>query len=264
MEDMMQQYQAVYLRMQIWEGCDEPVLSSDQEGSDPSSSPFSRRTVKQILEVLCDESGFLIEDKLVQLLAPLEKDECSLIRLDSIFGALQIEVEDDVYKLVDFFLKYKQRQERPPQVREAIASGEEEGPQESDQTHLHAPDLIHPNDVLRALKAFTMAAHQRREKPHQRSAGISERDSSEDTVYWSTAAQVIPQSRLKVWDALEAAMEKYYDVLTNRSELITETSSLRQQNTELRMLLHQYLNSKINSELEIAPTQTILVDIDHV
>ncbi|XP_073418088.1 dynein regulatory complex protein 1 [Dendrobates tinctorius] len=242
--------------MRSSEGCDESVLSSGQEGSGPSSLQFSRRTVKQILEVLCDESGFLIEDKLVQLLAPLEKDERSLIRLDSIFGALQIEVEDDVYKLVDFFLKYKQRQERPPQ--------EEEGPQESYQTHFHAPDLIHPNDVLRALKAFTMAAHQRREKPHQRSAGIDERDSSEDAVYWSAAAQVIPQSKLKVWDALEAAMEKYYDVLTSRSELITETSSLRQQNTELRMLLHQYLNSKINSELEIAPTQTIQVDIDHV
>ncbi|KAM4041042.1 dynein regulatory complex protein 1 isoform 1-T2 [Anomaloglossus baeobatrachus] len=234
-------------------GRHEAVASGDQERSDSLSPPFSRRTVKRILEVLCDESGFLIENKLVQLLAPLEKDERSLIRLDSIFGALQLEVEDDVYKLVDFFLKYKKQEERPPQ--------DEEGLQESDQTLLHPPDLIHPNDVLRALKAFTMAAHQHREKPHPRSPGIEERDSSEDAAYWNTAAHVIPPSQLKVWDALESAMEKYYDVLTSRSELITETSALRQQNTELRMLLHQYLNSKINSELEIAPT--IQVDIAH-
>ncbi|XP_073529901.1 dynein regulatory complex protein 1 isoform X2 [Phyllobates terribilis] len=255
-----EQKTASMLAQEVMRSCgggEAAVLSSGQERSDPSSSPFSRRTVRQILEVLCDESGFLIEDKLVQLLAPLEQDERSLIRLDSIFGALQIEVEDDVYKLVDFFLKYKHQQERPPQ-------DEAEGPQGWDQTHRHPPDLIHPNDVLRALKAFTMTVHQHREKPHQRSAGMEERDSSEDAAYWSAAAQVIPQSQLKVWDALEAAMEKYYDVLTSRSQLITETSSLRQQNTELRMLLHQYLNAKINSELEIAPTQTIQVDVAHV
>ncbi|KAM3932447.1 dynein regulatory complex protein 1 isoform 2-T2 [Leptodactylus fuscus] len=219
------------------------------ERSDSSSQPYSPRTVKQILEVLCDESGFLMENKLVQLLSPLERDERSLIRLDAIFGALQVEVADDVYKLVDFFVKYRQQQERPPQDGE-------EGPQDEDKS-LDQTDLIHPNDVLRALRAFTMELHHQREKPHLRQTGAEERDSSEDAAYWSACAQVIPPSQLKIWDALESAMEKYYDVLINRSQLITETSSLRQQNTELRMLLHQYLNSKINAELEIPPTQTL-------
>ncbi|KAM3932446.1 dynein regulatory complex protein 1 isoform 1-T1 [Leptodactylus fuscus] len=222
------------------------------ERSDSSSQPYSPRTVKQILEVLCDESGFLMENKLVQLLSPLERDERSLIRLDAIFGALQVEVADDVYKLVDFFVKYRQQQERPPQDGE-------EGPQDEDKS-LDQTDLIHPNDVLRALRAFTMELHHQREKPHLRQTGAEERDSSEDAAYWSACAQVIPPSQLKIWDALESAMEKYYDVLINRSQLITETSSLRQQNTELRMLLHQYLNSKINAELEIPPTQTLQVD----
>ncbi|XP_056418965.1 dynein regulatory complex protein 1 [Hyla sarda] len=228
----------------------------DQEHSDPSSRLLSLGTVKQILEVLCDESGFLIEKKLEQLLSPLEKDERSLIQLDAIFGALHIEVEDDVYRLVEFFLKHKQQQqERPPQDEE-----ESEG---SDDAHLHPPhstDLIHPNDVLGALRAFTMELHHHREKPHLRQSGPEERDSSEDATYWKAAAQVIPQSRLTVWEALESAMEKYYDVLTGRSQLITETLSLRQQNTELRMMLHQYLNSQINAELEIPPTRTLQVD----
>ncbi|XP_069829293.1 dynein regulatory complex protein 1 isoform X2 [Dendropsophus ebraccatus] len=231
-------------------GSGRTVTSGNLESSHPSSPPFSPRTVKQILEVLCDESGFLIENKLEQLLSPLEKDERSLIRLDAIFGALQIEVEDDVYKLVDFFLKYQKQQERPLQDEEGSPAP-------------HPTDLIHPNDVLRALRAFTMELHHQREKPHMRQTGAEERDSSEDGAYWSTAAQVIPQSRLKVWDALESAMEKYYDVLTSRSQLISETSALRQQNTELRMLLHQYLNSKINAELEIPPTHILQVDTAH-
>ncbi|KAG8547736.1 hypothetical protein GDO81_027623 [Engystomops pustulosus] len=240
-------------------GSPDTATSSGQGSLDFPSQPFSPRTVKQILEVLCDESGFLMENKLVQLLSPLEKDERSLIRLDAIFGALQIEVEDDVYKLVDFFLKYKQQQERPLQDEDGESQEAETTPPHTS----HSSDLIHPNDVLRALRAFTMELHQRREKPHLRQPGTEERDSSEDAAYWSAATQVIPQSRLRVWDALESAMEKYYDVLTNRSQLITETSSLRQQNTELRMLLHQYLNSKINAELEIPPTQILQVDTSH-
>ncbi|XP_075719909.1 dynein regulatory complex protein 1 [Rhinoderma darwinii] len=256
-----QQKTASMLAKEVMTGSGRDAMTSgDQESGDSSPPPLSPRTVKQILEVLCDESGFLMENKLVQLLSPLEKDERSLIRLDSIFGALQIEREDDVYKLVDFFLKYGQQQERSLQ-------DEEEGAQDSDKTHLrtsHPTHLIHPNDVLRALTAFTMELHHSREKPHLRLPGSEERHSSEDAAYWSTAAQVIPQSRLKVWDALESAMEKYYDVLTCRSQLITETSSLRQQNAELRMLLHQYLNSRINAELEIPPTQILQVDSAHV
>ncbi|KAG2467700.1 DRC1 protein, partial [Polypterus senegalus] len=57
-------------------------------------------------------------------------------------------------------------------------------------------DLIHPNDVLKALKVYT----EHYCKPSK--------------------------------------------ILTERSDLITETEGLKQQNTELRMLLHQYINSR--------------------
>ncbi|KAM9316350.1 dynein regulatory complex protein 1 [Gastrophryne carolinensis] len=217
-----------------------------------SSQPFTPRTMTHILELLCDESGFLLESKLVELLSPLEKDERCLIKLDSIFKALQIEEEADVYKLVDFFLKYKQQHDD--------SSQEDTG---DHQASISATDLIHPNDVLRALKAFTMEFSKSRSNLHLKQLGSERRDSSEDAAYWETVAHVIPESRLKVWDALESAMEKYYGILNSRVQLITETSGLRQQNSELRMLLHQYLNSKINTELEIPPTQMMKVDVIH-
>ncbi|KAG8445919.1 hypothetical protein GDO86_010641 [Hymenochirus boettgeri] len=222
---------------------------------------FSVQTIKHVLELLCDESGFLIEDKVVRLLSPLDKDEQSLIKLDSIFGALGIEVEDDVYKLVDFFQKYKQEQIRSEKDKVEMREPSNIGNPVESQSAPSTGDLVHSNDVLTALKAFVKEIQKPREKMAH--GPVEERDNSEDAAYWAAIAQVIPDSRLRVWDALESALEKYYNILNRRSELITETSSLRQQNTELSSLLHQYMNSKINSELEIPPTQMMQVEYSH-
>ncbi|OCT81545.1 hypothetical protein XELAEV_18028367mg [Xenopus laevis] len=236
------------------------VMSSHAPGDQSSASEgetdgqqcreISAETVKHILELLCDESGFLIENKLTRLLSPLERDEKSLIKLDSIFGALGVTVEEDVYKLVEFLCRYK----REPQEEGDAGGSLEPGSK--------AHGLIYPNDVLRAVKAFVMDFQKPRGKV-SRLRLMEERDSREDTEYWAAAAKAIPESRLRVWDALESALEKYYDVLGSRGQLITETVSLRQQNTELRTLLHQYLNSKINVELEIPPTQMMQGEYPH-
>ena len=47
--------------------------------------------------------GFLVESKLLKLLAPLEKDDQSLMKLDAIFAALHVENEDDIYRLATYF-----------------------------------------------------------------------------------------------------------------------------------------------------------------
>src|SRR4051812_8927867 len=67
----------------------------------------SSTTVKRILELLCDESGFLLEEKLQRLLAPLLRDDANLIRLDAIFHALRIENEDDVGRLAKYFVRIR-------------------------------------------------------------------------------------------------------------------------------------------------------------
>lgn len=56
-------------------------------------------------------------------------------------------------------------------------------------------------------------------------------------------------------------LEKYHTTLQSRATLITDTDSLRQQNTELRLLLHQYMHAKVNQELEIPPTLVLPVPV---
>ncbi|XP_061482495.1 dynein regulatory complex protein 1 [Rhineura floridana] len=240
---------------------------------------ISAKTVKHILELLCNESGFLIESKLRGLLQPLEKHDCTLMRLDSIFTALSIDSEDDVYQMVQFFMNFKAQQvaaapemeaflgelarkEAPLEAEaaeEAAASAvprvEGKGPQDS-AVPLSAL-YMHPNDILKALKAFVQEFQEPREKRPQVKKVHDERDNSKDSEYWDTLAHVIPDGKLKLWEALITGLQKYYHILTQRAKLITETDGLHQQNTELRMLLQQYLHSPVNAELLIPPTHLL-------
>ncbi|XP_059749409.1 dynein regulatory complex protein 1 isoform X4 [Balaenoptera ricei] len=260
---------------------EEVLMEAEEEGAEEAASEpesyldlpkqVSAKTTRKILMLLCDESGFLVERKLLSLLLPLDKSECYLLKLDAIFSALGIESEDDLYKLVNFFLKYQAHHSPPSQERTSLVSplekldtqGEKEGslvdrePQEKQPPP--SPRLIHPNDVLKILEAFVTGLR----KPRDFRAPVKllkvVRDDSKDSEYWKALTTVIPATTLNLWDALYTALEKYHLVLTQRAELLIENSSLERQNTELQQLLQQYLDSKINSELQVPPTQVFRV-----
>ncbi|XP_014699021.1 dynein regulatory complex protein 1 isoform X1 [Equus asinus] len=269
--------------MQTEEGGAEDGRAEEEGAEEGASEPesyldlpkkVSAKTTRKILMLLCDESGFLIDSKLLRLLLPLEKTERYMLRLDAIFSAIGIESEDDLYKLVNFFLKYQAHHSLSSQEQASLMSALEpaeqadveggkqeslvEGELEEKETP-PSPGLIHPNDVLKILEAFVMGL----KKPRDSRAPVKllkdVRDDSEDSEYWKALATVIPDATQNLWDALYTALEKYHLVLTQRAKLLMENSSLEQQNTELQMLLQQYLNSKINSELQVPPTQVFRV-----
>uniref|UniRef100_A0A8D0X2R3 Dynein regulatory complex protein 1 n=1 Tax=Sus scrofa TaxID=9823 RepID=A0A8D0X2R3_PIG len=257
---------------------EEVLMRAEEEGAEEAASEtesylelpkqVSAKTTRRILMLLCDETGFLIESKLLSLLLPLEKNECYLLRLDALFSALGIEIEDDLYKLVHFFLKYQAHHSPPIQEQTSLVSalepeelldhgggegslGEGEPPEKEPP---RSPVLIHPNDVLKILEAFVMGLRKPRDfrAPAKLLKGV--RDASEDSEYWRALTTVIPAATLSLWDVLYTALEKYHLVLTQRAELLIENRSLEQQNTELQQLLQQYLDSKVNSELQVPPT----------
>ncbi|XP_055396706.1 ethanolaminephosphotransferase 1 isoform X2 [Bubalus kerabau] len=251
---------------------EEVLLEAEKEGADEDSSEsetyldlpkqVSARTTRKILMLLCDESGFLIESKLLSLLLPLEKSECYLLRLDAVFSALGIENEDDLYKLVNFFLKYQTH--HSPSSQEPLDLGaEKEGSlvdgKSQEKEPPPSPKLIHPNDVLKILEAFVMSLRKPRDFWVPVKLLKAVRDDSKDSEYWEALTTVIPATTLNLWDALYTALEKYHLVLTQRAELLIENSSLERQNTELQQLLQQYLDTKINSELQVPPTQVFRV-----
>uniref|UniRef100_A0A8C3L0I5 Dynein regulatory complex protein 1 n=1 Tax=Chrysolophus pictus TaxID=9089 RepID=A0A8C3L0I5_CHRPC len=228
---------------------------------------ISKKTAKRILELVSDESGFLIERKLLRPLRALGKHECTLLRLDSIFSALEIDSEDDLYQLVDFFLKYKakkgdlsQSQGSPggediTDLGEDRTDGESSAQLKSSQRPLGSlPSVyIHADDVLKILKAFVQDFHKLREEDSSVKEVLQVRDSSKDGEYWEALAHVIPEPTLKLWDALAVALEEYYNILTRRANLLAEAAVLQQQNSELSLMLEQFITSGVNSMLLSPP-----------
>uniref|UniRef100_A0A3Q1MCB7 Dynein regulatory complex protein 1 n=1 Tax=Bos taurus TaxID=9913 RepID=A0A3Q1MCB7_BOVIN len=236
---------------------EEVLMEAEKEGADEDSSEsetyldlpkqVSARTTRKILMLLCDESGFLIESKLLSLLLPLEKNECYLLRLDAVFSVSASQADC----LHTFMLEpLDLRAEKERSLVDGKSQEKEPPP---------SPKLIHPNDVLKILEAFVMSLRKPRDFWVPVKLLKAVRDDSKDSEYWEALTTVIPATTLNLWDALYTALEKYHLVLTQRAELLIENSSLERQNTELQQLLQQYLDTKINSELQVPPTQVFRV-----
>ncbi|CAM9565177.1 unnamed protein product [Lampetra fluviatilis] len=226
---------------------EEKVREANTSKEGRESPALTPATLKRILELLSDESGFLVEQKLLKLLEPLPRDERSLLTLHTVLTALGLETEEDVKKLAEFFLAFgKERKAEHGRNGGETEGGEQPLAPTSD-------DLIDPDDVLFALKLF-MKEHR---KPNRSGfdralleAGLGERDEERDQEYWHQLAGIIPDERLTVWDALLQGLDKYHTVLSAREGLVGETEALRRQNAELRLLLQQYMHTRVNPEMK--------------
>ncbi|XP_057283673.1 dynein regulatory complex protein 1 [Pezoporus wallicus] len=245
------------------------------EGRVTALGNISKKTAKRILELVSKELDFLIENKLLKPLKALERHNRILIKLDYIFEAIGINSEDDLYQLLDFFLKYKSQEVAasqsqsspggdPAESREDDGSGTQRD--KSPQSSLPSVH-IHTDDVLKILKAFVrdfdkLRQRKGEEKEKDKDKEVLQvRDSSKDGEYWEAVAHVIPETTLKLWDALAAALEDYYEVLRRRAILVTEAGILQQQNSELCRLLEKYISSGLNSKLICPPTQWMDVNL---
>ena len=234
-----------------------------QSTSEIIPAEIETAVIQRVLTLLTDESGFLMEAKLKQLLKPLEDDDQSLMRLDAIFQALGIDTESDITKLASYFTRYSttprsETNEDPDEEVARIIEGKK--PQNPFDGM-----LIEQNDVIKALRKFI----QENRKQHvtqqqsifQSLQTLEERDDSKDCEYWGGLADIVSTEREKLLTSLLSAEEKYVAILKERGRLIQDTDSLRQQNAELRLLLNQYINSKVNQELEVPPTRVLQLDI---
>ncbi|KAI8917106.1 sperm tail-domain-containing protein [Powellomyces hirtus] len=229
----------------------------DQGHPAPSAS-----STKKMLDLLCVEVSFLVEEKLQKLLSPLHTSEQSLMRLDSIFKALGVESMDDIETLMTYFFKQ---------------SKSEDGSEEM--------ELIGPNDVVPAVRRFLD------DKKAGKSSGInpaaigmvdddvesidSEVESEPEVEqnpattrasrsqslreYWHRMANVINDDQHRVWTAVHTAMSHYNAELVARYALTQEIDAIQRQNEELKGLLRQYMVARVNADLQVPPAKILML-----
>jgi len=226
----------------LWHGPDESMLMSqpptdttEREATEalreimdeqPQGDVMPNPAVKNALELICAEAGFLVESKLDGLLKPLAANERSLMRLDSIFKALGVETEADIHRLVGYFFKGEADEE---------------------------PALISPDEVAAALRTFVEDFRHLRgldAEPADPDLGKDRRNRN----FWGQLVDLHPKEHVDVWNVLGEALANYGDMLKDRSNALDDCDALRAQNAELKTLLHQYMSADINRDLQIPPT----------
>jgi dynein regulatory complex protein 1 len=221
----------------------------------PKTGKFSAQKIQSVLAMLSQETQFLVDSKVRETLVGLSQEEALMHTVDAILAALGVEDQEDVDELVGFF--YADQDFDEPSV--------------------------HPNDLVKVVRDFVVQRQNKALSSGGSGSAVSGGDAAGGKVsssvvmkhdinsekrarkkkkeidFWHRLANVISERTSRVWAALEKDTRRYNALLEDRQATIDETTSLAQQNDELKVLLQEYLGSKINQDLVIPPTRLIQV-----
>lgn len=206
---------------------------------------YPNDVINTVLQLISDEAGFLLEDRVRAILEPLPTEERSVVKVDAVLKVLGVSTAADVEKLVTYFLKDPEASGASPDT--------------------DAFELIPATAAVDALRAF-IEDHQARLAEQSKIAKTNEqlsleeekkRADQEEQNFWRRMGGVISERHWRVWVNLEKHLMKYNKSLQERSDLITETDGLYRQNQELRNLLSQYLTASVNQDLIVPPMETM-------
>ncbi|KAK7907748.1 hypothetical protein WMY93_016360 [Mugilogobius chulae] len=217
------------------------------------SSVATPKTVKRLMELLCEEAGFLFEVKIMNLLDSLDDNERTPMKMGYLFNTLGIN-EKNVPKLVDFLYKYGQQCTKDCDDAEVTQPSGSTDQAETSSAPPVTPDPIDRNDVLQALKCFLDRYNQERVKWSVQS--LEARDMSKEKAYWESLGNAMTAEKLKIWEITEMKLEHHHTVLSDISKLTQEIQSLQQENTELQMV-HMFLQQVcLDQSFSLSPDVT--------
>ena len=229
--------------------------------ADEQAPAVDGRKLKAMLELLSAEAGFLVEGKVKEALEKLPPEEAELAQAESMLRALGARDERDVALLVGhFFSDGAGEPDAPPDAAGRLAN------------------MIGPDDVISAVQAFVDARRSRQPGattkpsagqitsvgaengltgPAATAAAARRARAEEEREFWKRMANVVSDKTFDVWTQLEKHLQDYNKVLSERASEIQQVTSLQEQNVQLKALINQYLNAKVNDELIVPPSSTI-------
>ncbi|XP_002981481.2 dynein regulatory complex protein 1 [Selaginella moellendorffii] len=187
---------------------------------------------KPMLDMLCSELAFILDEEAQKLDAGLEMDDQSFVRSIAILQALGISSGITLDKLRKFVTtaagRMIQKETVIPRLQEFLIENK-------------AEDLV-PKLQVGGRRTPV-------ERPKEKEIKATEEEEK-----WRKFAKVISPKVVHVWPALDIAMLKYNHVLKDRVVVAREIQSLRWQNEELKRMLKLCLSSKAHEELHVPTT----------
>jgi len=207
------------------------------EDGGPSPKQLARAENKKtrlILQMLCDEAGFLVEGKVKKMLDKLPKEEHSLLKVESIIKALGIDTKEGMEQLVAHFVN-----------------------EDSDELR-----LVDPSHAVKCLRNFVDEFRDSGGPTAAAAAGQAANSKTaatrrEERQFWERMSNVVARKTHRLWKNLYDNMQKTYETLDERKRQIGTNGTLETQNKELRALLSQYMSARVNDELYVPPAQML-------
>ncbi|KAK4874148.1 hypothetical protein RN001_013508 [Aquatica leii] len=253
---------------------------STESSSIQGETMAHRRILRIILKLIADKSGFLIEEKLRDVLKPYSDNEKALVRIDNVFSALEIKHKQDIEILLEFFLPYThcpicmhssitnlETSETVLRTYDFANESEDTSEVQIGKTVLllkiskalpsvamktscyrKHPLVISSVYILRALREFLSKFYVAKDSiitmasrlSHKRST-VSRLMADDDVkMYWDRYRKVFSSDNEEVWDALYIGLQKYHAILKDRKKLNDEVVELRRQHSELKQMLSSY------------------------
>ena len=217
--------------------------------------------LEHLRRMVTNEAGFLVDERVRNIIGHDpdqggDNEQTEAIRLDVLFQELGITEPGDVEQLLSYFIK------------------------DTDFGELETPGFVKQYEVLNGLRNFVEAFHPNKQQNqltlfNQISQDATQNTSSEvarailqlqgrmkkqmtaQRQFYQKKGDVVTERMWRLWNATFKGMQRYVEELGERAKLIRETEGLKTQNSELEMLLSQYLESDNNDQLIYAPEETV-------
>jgi len=188
---------------------------------------------QEIVQLLCDEAGFLIEERVKRACEDLDEDEQRRAQVTRILHALGV----------------SSKAWQP--LQEALAPNGQPVPAWN-----VVPTLRRFVESMGKGNAYSQSYDQNHGTDRS-TTGPKAKRAQQRKEFWDRLASVVDDRSVRTWQSLLPALERYRQVLAERSEEVRKVEHLSKQNSELHNLLSNHLGSSVNSQLQVPPNELV-------
>lgn len=191
-------------------------------------SKFTNSQKMDVFKMLVHQADFLVEESLLEKLDMVPQEQHLMYKVDSIFHSLGVEDMEEIDEIIALY--YDENGEM----------------------------TVSEQDFMKVLRGYVKNRNQNQESKEKKSTGKDGqrriREGAREKRYWRNMNKIIPEPKQRCWQLLQENLQKYLQVLQERSSLLNDVDNLTKTNDDLQEKLQAMFKSDVNHEFQIPPT----------